>query len=116
MIGTGVADVRLEKKKDFYNCFQFRLQRPRAKIIIKPIGTGIPVSRFGKITASVRVFGGGYFFTLIVMRILQKEIVTRIIVSPPFGLTPSPFWDGLALRSANRFSLVLLVSSLYHRF
>ena len=115
MIGTGVADVRLEKKKDFYNCFQFRLQRPRAKIIIKPIGTGIPVSRFGKITASVRVFGGGYFFTLIVMRILQKEIVTRIIVSPPFGLTPFPFWDGLALRSANRFSLVLLVSLLYHR-
>ena len=55
------------------------------------------------------------FFTLIVMRILQKEIVTRIIVSPPFGLTPFPFWDGLALRSANRFSLVLLVSLLYHR-
>ena len=55
------------------------------------------------------------FFTLIVRRILQKEIVTRIIVSPPFGLTPFPFWDGLALRSANRFSLVLLVSLLYHR-
>lgn len=61
------------------------------------------------------MFGGGYFFTLIVMRILQKEIVTRIIVSPPFGLAPFPFWDGLALRSANRFSLVLLVSLLYHR-
>ena len=91
------------------------MQRPCAKIIIKSRGTGIPVSRFGKITASVGVFGGGYFFTLIVMRILQKEIVTRIIVSPPFGLTPFPFWDGLALRSANRFSLVLLVSPLYHR-